>query len=162
MNDTNRDIGVYARILFCTDFSENADFAFDYALDAAVRRPGSVLYLLHVIPEPEAQFWNTYIYEVDNVDEKARHDIDQRIAEAYLSRVPESLEIQVAVRIGKDSEVILQFAQEKNADLIVIGRHGSSSFGKVLFGNVTERISRKAECAVLIVPLSMKGKRERA
>ena len=24
----------YKRILFCTDFSENADFAFDFAIDA--------------------------------------------------------------------------------------------------------------------------------
>ena len=46
----------YQRILFCTDFSENADFAFPFAVDAAARRPGSELYLLHVIPESDAQF----------------------------------------------------------------------------------------------------------
>jgi len=155
MTATNRDTGAYKRILFCTDFSENADFAFDYALDATVRRKGSTLYLLHVIPEPDAQFWKTYVYEVDDVDAKAKHDIDQRIAEAYLSRAPEDVPIEVAFRIGKESEAILQFAEEIQADLIVIGRQGRSSFGKVLFGNVTERISRKATCAVLIVPLSL-------
>ena len=161
MSDTNHGVGAYAQILFCTDFSENADFAFDYALDAAVRRPGSTLHLLHVIPEPEAQFWKTYVYEVDDVDVKARHDIDQRITEAYLSRVPESANIEVAVRIGKESDVILQYAEETQADLIVIGRHGRSALGKVLFGNVTEKISRKAECAVLIVPLSLKHRQGR-
>ena len=60
----------FQRILFCTDFSEHADLAFDFAVDAAKRRPGCTLYLLHVIPEPEAQFWKTYIYEVDGVDTK--------------------------------------------------------------------------------------------
>ena len=78
----------YQRILFCTDFSENAGFAFDYAVDAAVRRPGSTLYLFHVVPEPDAQFWKTYIYEVEGVDEKAKHDIDAKVAEQYLPRVP--------------------------------------------------------------------------
>ena len=58
----------YKRILFCTDFSDNADRAFAYAIDAAVRRPGCTFYLLHVIPEPDAQFWRTYIYEVEGVD----------------------------------------------------------------------------------------------
>ncbi len=162
MSETFRDTGAYERILFCTDFSENAEFAFDYALDAAVRRPGSILYLLHVIPEPEAQFWKTYIYEVDNVDQKAKHDIDERIAKSYLSRTPESVTIEVAIRVGKDSEAILEFAEEKNADLIVMGRHGRSSLGKVLFGNVTEKISRKAQCAVLIVPLSMRERKMRS
>ena len=54
------------KILCCTDFSENADLAFSYALDAALHYPGSILYLLHVIPEPESQFWRTYIYDADN------------------------------------------------------------------------------------------------
>ena len=45
----------FKRILFCTDFSESADAAFDFALDAAIRRPDSTLYLLHVIHEPDAQ-----------------------------------------------------------------------------------------------------------
>ena len=74
----------YKRILFCTDFSENANFAFDFALDSAVRRPGCILYLLHVIPEPEAQFWKTYLYEVDDIDAKAKQDIDEKIARSYL------------------------------------------------------------------------------
>lgn len=159
MDESIRDTGAYRRILFCTDFSENAEFAFDYAIDAAVRRPGSILYLLHVIPEPDAQFWKTYIYEVEDVDEKAKRDIDERIAKTYLSRTPESVNIQTEIRVGRDSDTILQFAEEKNADLIVMGRRGRSSLGKVLFGNVTEKISRKARCAVLIVPLSMKERK---
>ncbi|MFO7975756.1 MAG: universal stress protein [Candidatus Hydrogenedentota bacterium] len=160
MSEAIRDTGAYGRILFCTDFSENAEFAFDYAIDAAVRRPGSILYLLHVIPEPDAQFWKTYIYEVDDVDQKAKHDIDERIAKTYLARTPESVNIQVEIRVGKDSDTILQFAEENDVDLIVMGRRGRSSFGKVLFGNVTEKICRKAQCAVLIVPLSMKERKE--
>ena len=47
----------------------------------------------------------------------------------------------------------------KDVDLIVMGRQGQSSIGKVLFGNVTEKITRKAPCAVLVVPLSLKQKK---
>lgn len=156
MTETVRDTGAYKRILFCTDFSENAEFAFDYAIDAAVRRPGSVLYVLHVIPEPDAQFWKTYIYEVEDVDQKAKRDIDERIEKTYLVRAPKSVQIEVVIRVGKDSDSILEFAEENAVDLIVMGRRGRSSLGKVLFGNVTEKICRKAPCAVLIVPLSLK------
>jgi len=142
----------YQRILFCTDFSDNADHAFGYALDAALRRPGCTLFLLHAVPEPDAQFWKTYLYEVEGVDEKARHDIDERVAEAYLPRVPESVDFRVEMCVGRDYQKILAFAAENSADLIVMGRHGHSALESVLFGNVTEKVVRKAACPVLVVP----------
>jgi len=142
------------KVLFCTDFSENADFAFQFAVDAAMRRPGCELYLLHVIPEADAQFWKTYIYEVEDVDNKAKRDMDQRIKEAYLPRVPDGVNLKIEYRAGKDWEEILDFAQKTRVDMIVIGRQGRGSLQKALFGNVTEKIVRKADCTVLVVPLS--------
>ena len=143
----------YRRILFCTDFSATADHAFTYALDAAVRRPGSVLYLLHVIPEPEAQFWKTYLYEVDGIDDKARQDIDAKIAADYLPRVPAGQAFEVAVRIGKEYVQILDFARASHVDAIIMGRSGkTSAVGKIFFGNVIERVVRHADCPVLVVP----------
>lgn len=148
----------FQRILFCTDFSENADFAFSFAVDAAGRRPGCELYLLHVIPESDAQFWKTYIYEVEGVDNKAKQDIDGRIAQTYLSRLPEGMELKVEIRVGKDYQQILEFAKEKQIDLIVLGRHGHKPLGKTLFGAVTEKVASRAECAVLVIPLSYQKK----
>jgi nucleotide-binding universal stress UspA family protein len=155
MNEPNLPESPYRRILFCTDFSKNADFAFDYAVDAARRRPGCTLHLLHVIPEPEAQFWKTYIYEVDGVDEKAKRDVDAKIAESYLPRAGEGIDLKVEIRIGRDYVEILKFAAERDVDLIVLGRHGHSSFGEFLFGSVAEKVARKARCAVLVVPMDL-------
>jgi nucleotide-binding universal stress UspA family protein len=143
----------FKRILFCTDFSESADAAFEFALDAVVRRPGSTLYLLHVIHEPDAQFWKSYIAEVDNIDADAKKAIDDKVAAAYLSRVPQGVEVKVEFRIGPDAATILEFARVTRIDLIILGRHGHSGVGKALFGSVAEKIVRKAECAVLVVPL---------
>jgi len=154
MNENLQSIGKAKRILFCTDFSENADFAFGFAVEAAVQHPGSTLYLLNVIPEPEAQFWKTYLYEVDDVDAKAKRDIDARIAETYRPHVPEGVDFRVEIRIGKDYMTILEFADEQDVDMIVMGRQGHSELETVLFGNVTEKVTRKADCTVLVVPLS--------
>lgn len=143
----------FENILFCTDFSENADLAFDSAVWLAKQNPGCRLTLLHVVPESEAQFWKTYIYEVDNVDQKAKNDIDERIDQTYRSRIPQGLILKTEFRIGKDSIEILDFAQHEKIDLIVMGRHGKSGFQKAFFGNVVEKVVRKAPCAVLVVPL---------
>ncbi len=146
----------YTKLLFCTDFSENALHAFRFATDMALRRPDCHLHLLHVIPEPEAQFWKTYIYEVENVDEKAKRDIDEAIARDYRPLVPEHATFHVAMRIGKDYARILEYAEEQAVDLIVLGRHGHSAFGKFLFGNVAEKVVRHAPCPVLVVPLEFR------
>ncbi len=140
------------RILFCTDFSETADRAFAWAVDAARRRPGCELILLHVIPEPEAQFWKTYIYELTDVDEKARRDVDAKIDETYRPRVPEGVPFRVEVRVGKASAEILQFAAANDVHLIVLGRRGHSALQELVFGAVADRVVRKANCPVLVVP----------
>ena len=101
MNESDLLKGHYRRILFCTDFSKNADFAFEYAVDAALRNTGCTLCLMHVIPEPDAQFWKGYIYELGDMDAKARADIDHKIDSVYRSRVPEKVDFKVEMRIGE-------------------------------------------------------------
>jgi len=149
-------------ILFCTDFSANADFAFNFAIEAARQQANPVLHLLHVIPEPEAQFWKTYLYEIEDIDAKARADIDARIQSAYLAKVPQGIPVEVSVRIGKDYMEILQFAEQIKADLVVIGRQGQSSWETMFFGNVTEKVARKSPCPVLIVPMCAAAKAAKA
>lgn len=143
----------FKRILFCTDFSESADAVFDFALDATVRRPGATLYILHVLPEPDAQFWKSYLYEVDNIDAEARRAIDEKMAASYLARVPPGMDVKVECRIGPDAATILEFAKTTQIDLIILGRHGHGGVQKALFGSVAEKVVRKAPCAVLVVPL---------
>jgi len=143
----------FRRILFCTDFSDNADRAFIFAVNAAVRSVGSELHLLHVIPEPSAQFWKGYIYEVDeDLDALARREIDEKLAKTYRPRVPEGIPLVIAMRIGEAGQQILEYAQEQDMDLVIVGRQGAGAMGKILFGNITDRVVRKANCPVLVIP----------
>ena len=142
-------------ILCCTDFSENASKALDYAVDAAARRPQAQLHLLNVIPEPDSQFWKSYIYQADiDVDAQAKRDIDARVDQEYRPRIPEGVTFVTAFRIGRDYEKILEYAQEIHATLIVLGRQGAnnSKLRNFFFGNVAERVASRASCAVLVVP----------
>ncbi len=143
---------IFKKILFCTDFSPNADRAFRYALNVAAGNPECELIIYHIIPEADAQFWRTYLYEVDKVDEKAKADIDEKIESAYMSRMPEGIRYSVRLDRGRADQKILDTAEELDADLIVIGRRGSSGVGTIFFGKTTEHIARKAPCPLLIVP----------
>jgi nucleotide-binding universal stress UspA family protein len=148
----------YTKILFCTDFSDSAYFAFQFALRAAKRNPGAELILFHVIPEPDAQFWKGYIYEVGDMDAKAHADIDARVAADYTSRLPEGIPFKAEMKIGDPARAILEYAEAEGVDLIVLGRQGHQPITQWLLGDVAGKIAHKTTCPVLIVPIEAKGK----
>ena len=59
-------------------------------------------------------------------------------------------------RIGEAGQQILEYAKDLDIDLVIVGRQGAGKVGKILFGNVTERVVRKAPCPVLVIPPSPK------
>ena len=52
---------------------------------------------------------------------------------------------------GRPYEVIIQVAQKKSMDLIVLGAMGKTGLESLLMGSVTERVIAQAPCAVLVV-----------
>jgi nucleotide-binding universal stress UspA family protein len=56
------------------------------------------------------------------------------------------------VRSGKPSREIVKFAQEKGADLIVIGAHGTNTDTEGMFlGSVSHRVASTAKCPTLVI-----------
>lgn len=53
---------------------------------------------------------------------------------------------------GPPATVILEIARREGADLVVLGSHGMSGAGRLLFGSVTEGVLRRADRSVLVVP----------
>ena len=143
---------IFRKILFCTDFNTDAMTAFHYALNIASGNEGSEIIIFHAIPEPDAQFWKSYIYEVENVDEKAKSDIDKKIAEVYLPSIPDKIGWSSKFAVGNVGDEILKESVEEQTDLIVIGRGAGTNMVNRLLGNFTEKVIRKAHCPVLVVP----------
>jgi nucleotide-binding universal stress UspA family protein len=63
----------------------------------------------------------------------------------------EGIKIEGVTAIGKPYEAILETAQQKRADLIVVGSHGRKGIERLLMGSVTERVIGHTETAVLVV-----------
>ena len=143
---------IFKKIIFCADFRETSEPAFRCALNIASANPGCVLVILHVVPEPDAQFWRTYIYEVDSIDAKAKADIDEKVREAYLSKIPEEIPHETKMAVGSITTAILDTAKTEKAGLIIMGRESSSVWKSRFMGNVTEHIARKSPCPVMVVP----------
>lgn len=141
----------FSRILFCADFSEESLRAFEYALELSRASEDCEILLLHVVPEPDAQFWKTYLYELDNIDDKARADIDRRMAETYLSRVGEGVRVRVKMAVGSPAQELLKTIEEEKSSVLVLARPAKGSAGFLMHDDTKEAI-RKARCPVLVVP----------
>lgn len=145
-------VKLFNRILFCTDFSREAADAFACAVALSSATPDAEIILFHVIPEPDAQFWKTYIYELDKIDEKAKKDIDHQFDRDYLSKAPPGLNLKTRVAIGAAGEQILSAIAELSVDLVILGRRRHSGGPSFFPGDSVKAVVTKAACPVLVVP----------
>ena len=61
------------------------------------------------------------------------------------------LEVETIITVGNPSEKILETAEERRPDQIVMGSRGRSGVGRVLFGSVAETVTRRAGVPVTII-----------
>jgi nucleotide-binding universal stress UspA family protein len=83
--------------------------------------------------------------------EERQQEGREAVARTTAQLVRDGLEAEGLAVPGEADEVIIKLAEDKNADLIVVGTHGRTGFGKALLGSVSERVIGKAKCAVLVV-----------
>jgi len=63
-----------------------------------------------------------------------------------------AVKVRGFVKAGRPSSVIVKFAKDKEADLIVVGTRGThSDKDGMLLGSVSHRVASKAKCPVLVV-----------
>jgi nucleotide-binding universal stress UspA family protein len=141
------------RILFPTDFSENAEYAFQYALTFA-REFGAKLYVLHVIYFPPQMPEYDIGQVIDGLVKNAEKTLKKLIEKTKETEVifhPE-------VRVGVEYSEITELAEKEKIDLIVLGTHGRTGLAHAFLGSVAERVVRHAACPVLTVkPPRIKG-----
>lgn len=63
----------------------------------------------------------------------------------------QGLTVHAESPMGEPAEVILDFAAQKDVDLIVMTSHGLTGFKRWLYGSVAERVVRHAPCPTLII-----------
>lgn len=65
--------------------------------------------------------------------------------------IPSEIEYKTFLETGSPAAVILEFEESLNADLIVMGSRGLGLVQGVLLGSVSQYITERAKCPVLVV-----------
>jgi universal stress protein A len=140
-------------ILVAIDFSDSSDNAFQTALGMA-QKYGAHLIVLHVINEP-VDLRGFYVPHVSF--EKLEEEINEganKMMQSFCSRnLKDYPNYECLIVPGLPYEQIICQAEEKSADMIVLGTHGRAGLDHVLFGSTAEKVVRKSVLPVLTVRL---------
>lgn len=130
------------------DFSEQSERALAHARRLA-RRFDARLRLVHVTPRLES-----LRREVVPGRSTAPDSIRQGTAQLLAARVAAAREAGVeAESVTLDGDVVAAlagYAAEHDVDLMIVGTHGRTGLSRLFLGSVAERLTRAAECPVLV------------
>ncbi len=154
------------RILYTTDLSKNARYAFGYAASLANRYSAGIT-ILHVLEEFSPHADSLVINMIGSEkwkeirsqnEEKVLLNIKERLEE-FCAEVGTQLPAcpfitdAVVVRIGNPVEEILKLAEAGDFDMLVMGAHGHGIIGESLMGSVSRRVLRRCRKPVLVIRL---------
>ena len=81
----------------------------------------------------------------------AREDVDATLREAVEQAEAGGVDAETHARQGDPADAILDVAEERGADLIIVGNRGMTGAKRFLLGSVPNKVSHYAPCSVLIV-----------
>jgi nucleotide-binding universal stress UspA family protein len=144
---------LFERIVVGTDGSETATEAVRQAVELA-KLAGSKIDLVAAFePIPQSRLREEQGEVPGDVSYAVgpREDVNIALEAAGGIARREGVEAESHPRQGDPADAILDVAEEKNADLIVVGNKGMTGAKRFLLGSVPNKVSHHAPCGVLIV-----------
>ena len=154
------------KILYATDLSEIARYAFGYAVSMASRYDAKIT-ILHVLEELSP---TTLLLVGDIVGEKRlntlRKEKEDTVIESIKTRLEEFCNAfsedapkcpfiveKTVVVTGHPVDQIVEYADSTDCDVIVMGSRGLSMLGDVVIGSTSRRVLRRCSKPVMVIRL---------
>lgn len=140
------------RVVVAIDGSEVSKGVVDYAIHYANREKDAEMLFLHVV-EPSDQrtiFYRGHVVSVPPAPEDVKEEfgafLNGRMA-ALGKTIPR---MSINLRGGSAYEQIVRFAEEENADIIMIGHRGLGNVERFFLGSVAAKVVAHAPCSVYV------------
>ncbi|TFG11911.1 universal stress protein [Candidatus Thorarchaeota archaeon] len=146
MNDDTKRVEVKS-ILVAVDGSEHSEKAVRYACAMGPPLEAEVI-LLHVVP----MLVSATPYH-DTVSDQPFSAL-QKVGEDILAKAKEiagNCPVTDMIDHGDPAQRIMEIAEEKNVDLIVMGSRGVSGIKRLFVGSISDKVTNQAPCPVMIV-----------
>ena len=148
----------YKQILYCTDFSEDADIAFYRALSLA-KKHSAQLHVLHVRCSSGSymkQGAEEHVPEASPrreafFDEKVTKDAEEALKNRYEGKLGDFKDCTYVVKSGAPDIEIIRYAKKHDIDVIVMGAMGKAEQDRMIHGSTVANVSKYAPCHVIAI-----------
>ncbi len=136
------------RILAATDFSDTAAAALEWAATLAQRLviPLTIAHAVEPLSVPPR--WSSYVADAD----RTRVSDARTMLEQLSRRIAGDQPYETIVSLGRPGDAIASVADERQADLIVVGLTGDRGPLAPRPGSIASRVLHLAKAPVLVVP----------
>lgn len=133
-------------ILFPTDFSENADIAFEYVKEM-VKQGVNKVTIFHIQDESKINPYLLHrLVEFNEVDNGRLQKLKNQLISLN------EVEVEIQIRYGAPTAEIIKFVDQEKIPLIVMGTQGRGFIKEIFLGSVSHNIVRHASASVLLIP----------
>ncbi|MBF0288621.1 MAG: universal stress protein [SAR324 cluster bacterium] len=143
-------------ILVAIDLTKHSNEALEFANDLAIKLHKDLI-ILHAVHDPE-ESPGFYAPKGKKKNLAPMEKVAKEMLEKYLSKVqqqsPElelSRGVQTIVVYGMPESKILEVAEQKKVDMIVVGSHGRKGISKLLLGSRADHIVTHSLVPVVVV-----------
>ncbi|HEY7695335.1 MAG TPA: universal stress protein [Nitrososphaeraceae archaeon] len=141
------------KILVAVDGSNASLKASTYAIDLAKTYDAELIILNIVSVTPYSQFEYANIGRMKDIEseeeDRAKQDLDKVKQKATEKKV--SVKTDVVVKYTSIVKEIVEYAENKKVDMVVIGSRGMTGFKKLLLGSIASGVVTYSHCPVLVV-----------
>ena len=132
------------------DFSDSSRAALGYAVTLARRFQAKLicLHVIEIIPTAEPEM--SIVTEMELI-RKSVFEATERTLQEFLKGQSAQIPRENVLTFGSASREIIEIAEDRKADLIVMGTHRKTGGARFLLGGTAERVVRHALCPVLVV-----------
>jgi len=139
----------YRNIVIATDGSANIQKAISCGIDIA-KLSGATVYALYVV-DIHSTISENWTAGKETIYEIMRNDGEKAVSEVKKIGDVSGVEVREVVLNGYPSKEIIDFAENNDIDLIVMGTLGKTGLEKFLMGSVAEKVVRGSKVPVMVV-----------
>ncbi|MFD1039309.1 universal stress protein [Virgibacillus byunsanensis] len=138
---------MYKKILLATDGSEHSKRAAENAFNIAKCSPDSKIEVIYVVDHDKVksnvlQNWNSA--DLGDKQKERMDDVDRISRETGVPYEIKNFQ-------GDPGPVIVEYANENDFEIVVIGSRGLNVLQEFVLGSVSHKVAKRAKCPVLIV-----------
>jgi nucleotide-binding universal stress UspA family protein len=110
-----------------------------------------VLFIVSPIPYSQFEYANIgRMEEIEKIEkERAQNEVDKVKQMAVENKV--SVKTDVRINYRSVLKEIVEYAEKKKVDMIIVGSRGRTGFKKLLLGSVASGVVKYSHCPVLVV-----------